>query len=90
MSERIDLMLVVDTIKDIEAPGTLLHSDQGFQYTTKTYTNLLEKKNLRGSHSRRGNCYDNACIESFFLSLKDGETVLREAQRFGGCPKNGE
>lgn len=78
MSERNDLMLVVDTIKDIEAPGALLHSDQGFQYTTKTYANLLEKKNLRGSHSRRGNCYDNACIESFFSHLKTEKLYLEK------------
>jgi len=82
MSERNDLMLVIDTIKDLEAPGALLHSDQGFQYTTKTYANLLEKKNLRGSHSRRGNCYDNACIESFFSHLKTEKLYLEKPKNF--------
>ena len=82
MSKRNDLMLVVDTIKDLEAPGALLHSDQGFQYTTKTYANLLEKKNLRGSHSRRGNCYDNACIESFFSHLKTEKLYLEKPKTF--------
>ena len=51
-------------------PGAILHSDQGFQYTHKLYQVELERLGLRGSHSRRGNCLDNACMESFFSHLK--------------------
>jgi len=50
--------------------GAVLHSDQGFQYTHKLYQVELERLGLRGSHSRRGNCLDNACMESFFSHLK--------------------
>lgn len=50
--------------------GAILHSDQGFQYTHKLYQVELERLGLRGSHSRRGNCLDNACMESFFSHLK--------------------
>lgn len=50
--------------------GAILHSDQGFQYTHKLYQAELERFGLRGSHSRRGNCLDNACMESFFSHLK--------------------
>ncbi len=47
-----------------------MHSDQGFQYTHKLYHNQLEKLQLHGSHSRKGNCLDNACVKSFFSHLK--------------------
>ena len=70
LAERNDLQLVLDTVKELNAPGAILHSDQGFQYTTKSYANLLGEQKLVGSHSRRGNCFDNACIESFFSHLK--------------------
>ncbi|WP_138090975.1 IS3 family transposase [Halalkalibacterium halodurans] len=74
LSERNYLDLVVDTLKQLTgksfAKNALIHSDQGFQYTTKTYEKQLEGLGVQGSHSRRGNCYDNACIESFFSHLK--------------------
>ncbi|SEL92690.1 Integrase core domain-containing protein, partial [Paenibacillus sp. cl141a] len=47
-----------------------LHSDQGFQYTHKEYHALLKRKKMKVSMSRKGNCWDNACIESFFGHLK--------------------
>jgi putative transposase len=47
-----------------------LHSDQGFQYTSKQYHHLLKEYNITCSMSRKGNCLDNACIESFFSHLK--------------------
>lgn len=58
----------------------MLHSDQGFEYTTQTYAKLLEEKKLTGSHSRRGNCYDNACIESFFSHLKTDQLSELKAE----------
>ncbi|MDA5111157.1 DDE-type integrase/transposase/recombinase, partial [Brevibacillus thermoruber] len=60
LSARNDLQLVLDTVKQLNAKNAILHSDQGFQYTTKSYRDLLEEKELMGSHSRRGNCFDNA------------------------------
>lgn len=50
--------------------GGVLHSDQGFQYTHKKYQERLTIQKLVGSHSRKGNCLDNACLESFFSHLK--------------------
>ena len=47
-----------------------MHSDQGFQYTHKTYQERLGSLQILGSHSRKGNCLDNACAESFFSHLK--------------------
>jgi len=50
--------------------GVLIHSDQGFQYTSKQYHTLLKKYKMIGSMSRRGNCLDNAAMENFFGHLK--------------------
>ncbi|MDV6379514.1 IS3 family transposase [Sporosarcina sp. GW1-11] len=50
--------------------GALLHSDQGTQFTNFGYCSQLKKMKLTQSMSRRGNCWDNACIESFFSKLK--------------------
>ena len=47
-----------------------LHSDQGFQYTSREYFNLTQSYGITPSMSRRGNCYDNAMAENFFSILK--------------------
>jgi putative transposase len=78
VSERNDLDLVLSTVKQLGKGEALLHSDQGFQYTTKQYADLLKELGLTGSHSRRGNCYDNACIESFFSHLKVEKLYLEK------------
>jgi transposase InsO family protein len=48
----------------------LLHSDQGWQYQLSSYQHLLRERNLTQSMSRKGNCLDNAVMESFFATLK--------------------
>lgn len=53
-----------------DVTGILLHSDQGFQYTSRLYHQLLKKNQMKQSMSRKGNCWDNACIESFFSHFK--------------------
>lgn len=50
--------------------GLIHHSDRGSQFASKAYQNLLKKHNITVSMSRKGNCYDNACMESFFGTLK--------------------
>jgi putative transposase len=50
--------------------GLIVHSDQGFQYTSYHYHDMLPKVGARISMSRRGNCLDNASMESFFSHLK--------------------
>ena len=45
--------------------------DQGSQYCSEIYRKFLDKQNFIGSMSRRGNCYDNAPIESFWGTLKN-------------------
>ena len=58
------------------APGLLLHSDRGCTYTAEDYQRLLTRHGMVCSMSRRGNCYDNAVIESFFKTVK-GELADR-------------
>jgi putative transposase len=51
-------------------PGLLLHSDQGVQYASGAFQSLLQAAQIIPSMSRRGNCYDNAAMESFWSTLK--------------------
>ena len=52
------------------APGLIHHSDRGVQYACKDYRRMLENRGLKASMSKKGDCYDNAPMESFFGSLK--------------------
>jgi putative transposase len=52
------------------APGLIVHSDRGCQYASDAYRALLARHGLRASMSEKGNCWDNAVIERFFLNLK--------------------
>ena len=58
--------------------GLLHHSDRGSQYTSRAYRLILEHSEILVSMSRKGNCWDNAAMESFFGSLKEecvGNTI---------------
>lgn len=55
-------------LSDQDAP--LLHSDQGWQYQMPAYQRQLQARGLTQSMSRKGNCLDNAAMESFFGTLK--------------------
>jgi len=75
MSERMTADLVCDALqmavfKRKRPKGVIVHSDRGSQYCSHAYRSLLQQHQLRGSMSAKGNCYDNACAESFFHSLK--------------------
>lgn len=50
--------------------SVIIHSDQGSQFSSDAWLRFCKDHNLKPSMSRRGNCYDNAVIESFFSSLK--------------------
>ena len=60
------------------AVGLLFHSDRGSQYAAAGYQDQLQEKEIVCSMSRRGNCWDNAPVESFFATLKK-ELVHRES-----------
>lgn len=52
-------------------PGLIHHTDQGALYTSVAYQRLLAQTGVVPSMSRKGNCYDNAVVESFFSTLKN-------------------
>jgi putative transposase len=52
-------------------PGLINHSDRGSQYCSWEYRKLLDRFNMNASMSRKGNCYDNAPMESFWGTLKN-------------------
>ena len=62
------------------AKGLLHHSDQGSPYASEDYQRLLVAHGMTGSMSRRGNCYDNAVIESWFSTVKQ-----ELGEHFGSC-----
>jgi transposase InsO family protein len=60
------------------APGLIVHSDRGSQYASALHQALLTRHGLVGSMSRKGNCWDNAVMERFFLSLKTERVWQRD------------
>ena len=52
------------------AVGLIFHSDRGSQYASHRYTELLAEHGMKASMSGKGNCWDNACSETLFGSLK--------------------
>ena len=75
MSERMTANLVCDALQMAlwrrgMPRGVIVHSDRGSQYCSAQYQALLTRHKLVCSMSGKGNCFDNACAESFFHSLK--------------------
>ena len=75
MSERIDRSLVRDALsmavgRRNPEPGLIHHSDRGSQYASNDYQVALSQHKMLCSMSRKGNCWDNAVVESFFSTLK--------------------
>ncbi|EMG4211594.1 IS3 family transposase [Salmonella enterica] len=75
MSSRMTAQLACDALQMAlwrrkHPENVIVHTDRGGQYCSADYQSLLKRHNLRGSMSARGCCYDNACAESFFHTLK--------------------
>jgi putative transposase len=75
MSEHIDTKLVLGALEMAlegrQPPqGLLHHSDRGSQYASAEYQQALASRGIQCSMSRKGNCWDNAVVESFFSTLK--------------------
>lgn len=75
MGERMTKELVITALKramtaQSPTPGLIHHSDRGSQYASKDYQQLLQENQILTSMSRKGNCYDNASIESFHGVIK--------------------
>lgn len=79
-----DLKLVMDNVYMViddkwnSTKQCILHSDQGFQYTNIEYIRYLDEYGVTISHSRKANCYDNACCENFFGHLKSEYLELQD------------
>ena len=75
VSHNLTMPIVLNTIEklsqNISLDDVLIHSDQGFHYTNPEYQKLLKDNNVIQSMSRKGNCIDNAPMESFFGHFKD-------------------
>jgi putative transposase len=75
MSQWISRHLVIDALnmaieQRLPENGLIHHSDRGSQYTSDDFRRLLEERGIECSMSGKGNCYDNAVVESFFGLLK--------------------
>lgn len=75
MADRMDRWLTIDALhmalrRQKTAPGAIFHSDRGSQYACHDFRAELEAFGLTQSMSRKGNCWDNAPMESFFHTLK--------------------
>lgn len=76
ISSSPSMAMVTDMLKDAfkrlgPKDRPVLHSDQRWQYQNLAYRRLLAKHGLKQSMSRKGNCRDNALVESFFGQLKE-------------------
>ena len=84
--------LALDAVKNAclnvpDTTGILLHSDLGSQYTSDLFEHYLQTNGFIHSFSRKGNPYDNACIESFHAVMKKEEIYLHTYQDFEECRK---
>ena len=68
--ERALGMAISQRLPRDNAQSLVHHSDRGVQYTSSRYRRLLQQHGIEASMSRRGNCYDNAAMESFWGKLK--------------------
>jgi len=75
LAESLGLELVISALKKaiqkgLIKPGAIVHSDRGSQYASNRFRRLLKSEKLIQSMSGKGNCYDNAMVESFFSRFK--------------------
>jgi len=85
MSSRMKAQLVCDALQMAvwrrqPKAGLIHHSDRGSQYASKAFRCLLKAHGIKGSMSRKGDCWDNAVVESFFGSLKQERVQWRNYQ----------
>ncbi len=86
MGKRLGSTLVCDALRMAlwsRRPGRgqlIHHSDRGVQYASRVFRGLLKAHGIEGSMSRKGDCWDNAVVESFFGSLKSERVFWRSYQ----------
>lgn len=87
VSASLGLDIAMESLKQLKkyrhlTSDALIHSDQGFHYTSPKFQKLVKQMGLNQSMSRRGNCWDNAPQESFFGHFKD-ETNFKTCMTLG-------
>lgn len=82
-NQEVSLVLntLEDAVKERDIKNVLLHSDQGAQYTSYAFQKSAKEKGIITSMSRKGNCFDNAVIESFHSVLKSEEFYSQPRER---------
>jgi transposase InsO family protein len=70
MEAPLVLRAAVRALSNGEAADRIHHSDRGSQYASELFRDLLKEEEIQQSMSRKGNCYDNAMMESFWATLK--------------------
>ena len=85
MSSRMKAQLVCDALtmaiwRRRPKAGLIHHSDRGSQYASQSFRRVLKAHGFRGSMSRKGDCWDNAVVESFFGTLKQERVQWRSYQ----------
>lgn len=86
LNNHLEMDIVLSTLENLKESGipckeAMIHSDQGFHYSNPLYIEKVKELNMVQSMSRKGNCIDNAPIESFFGHLKD-DIDYRACQTF--------
>lgn len=78
LAKHLEMDLVMDTVEHMKnnkyissLENTMIHSDQGFHYTNPLFIQKIKELKMDQSMSQKGNCIDNAPVESFFGHLKD-------------------
>ena len=82
LKPKLTLTALEMVIADRNTDNLIHHSDQGVQYTSADYTNLLKEHGIQISMVAKGNPYDNAYIESFFKTLKQEEVYLWQYETY--------
>ena len=82
LSSELSLAALEMAIANRDVKNLIHHSDQGIQYASSVYTDLLKKHGIRIRMSAKGNPYDNAYMESFFKTLKQEEVYLWQHETY--------
>ena len=82
LGETLESSLVTEALerafgcRSVNLDELMIHTNQGSQYTGKEFQKRLVDKEITCSMSRKGNCWDNAVVESFFATVKDELEIL--------------
>ena len=82
LSPALTIAALKDAISQRNTDGLIHHSDQGFQYCSSRYVEILKAKAISISMSDKANPYDNAKMESFFRTLKVEEVYMGDYQTY--------